>query len=817
MKITSENKEYEIDGDEFQGGKATIAEEDLAIAFSIVSEGFYSDIYGSIVRELSSNCVDAHVAIESTEPVKIKFSQKENVHFISFIDVGIGMNRKDFEGIFMSYFKSTKRESNAYIGAFGVGSKSPLGYVESFDIITRKDGIERHFILFKVPDEAPSYDMFYEKETSLPSGTEIRFAIPDELNVWDEIRKFKTGIKNQLAYFDNVVVEGISYNNHYNIYEGKYFKYRNGGEESDFDKVHIALEKVSYPLNFKKLGINEINCPIGVKFEIGELLVTKNRENLRYDNEEVNELIRQRIKLALEELGQIYNRQISESLDLNAYIENFKSPQKYIKFDEGVKLELPFETITDKNGVIRRKFLIKGLKDPYYVPLKGYELSIPSDPFFFIKVRRGFKNPRAKKEENITRSNLYNEIKSNRYYYQYFRIKGSENKEINNYLGWEFIDGNGNDSANAIVLLSCDGILEKGSKEYRRNEFANLSYKFDLTTHKEFHDYVYGTNNIFNRGKIKGVPYITESGINKSKSFIAYKKAMIKEIVNLVPKYEKVEPSEAYINYLKELKEKEKEEKAKNLQNIYDLGLSDNTSVFLDEFLNSQQLTIFGEKGMLKQLRIVESFISSLDSNSSLNRGYGFANRYKIIAVGKRLYKQLEKDKRAISMDKFMSESHPIFVRGVSALYIRRELDKISKLHYLVEHLKDFREDLYLKYASLISYTREYRNLTNHMLNSDIGVDLFNSIIDNAKANNWIDVKYSNILDELVSFFNGLEILKFVKKDDDFRIGEKEEKRELFFCAEKLIKSQNKKLDYIHYIELNPEELLFIEQFQQVG
>ena len=51
---------------------------------------------------------------------------------------------------------------------------------------------------------------------------------------------------------------------------------------SEDEVLHIAYGKVAYPINFKELNIDSINIPVGVKFEIGELLVTPSRESIEY-------------------------------------------------------------------------------------------------------------------------------------------------------------------------------------------------------------------------------------------------------------------------------------------------------------------------------------------------------------------------------------------------------------------------------------------------------------------------------------------------------------------------------------------------------
>ena len=72
--------------------------------------------------------------------------------------------------------------------------------------------------------------------------------------------------------------------------------------------MHIALGQVAYPINFNTIDMRDIYIPIALKFEIGELQVTPNREELIYTKKTV-ELIKERIKLAQEELSALANKQ----------------------------------------------------------------------------------------------------------------------------------------------------------------------------------------------------------------------------------------------------------------------------------------------------------------------------------------------------------------------------------------------------------------------------------------------------------------------------------------------------------------------------
>ena len=807
MKIAKSTEEFELDTGDLESGEATISAEDIAFAFSIVSEGFYSDIYGSIVREVTSNCIDAHEAVNSQEPVRIKFHNKEGVYFISFIDVGVGMDKDEFIKIFMSYFKSTKRESNKFLGAFGVGSKSPLGYVDSFDIISRKDGIERNFILYKVPDKAPSYTILSEKETDLPNGTEIRITIPDDANYYGEYSKFKKAIRNQLAYFDNVVVEGEYFNNHYQIFEGKYFKYRAGGEESDFTNLHICLGRVTYPINYAKLGIREINCPIGIKFEIGELLVTKNRENLRYDDEEINELIKTRINEALNELGEIYNKQLNSIDSLKDYLTSHKVTSKYIQFGDN-EVELPYQININSSGNSRKEYRIKSLKDVYYTPFDNLPIKIPRNPFFILKACRVFSNPRSKKPEYYQDDDLFNDIiKGYSYQGKFFRTSNPkiQNKEIDNFLEFEYV----NEGYNKIILIEYPKLIPKTkSISLRKEAFDNLSKKLGLVDVDDLRKF--RKCNIFREDGINSkrlplntYPVITNE-YNKTKLFITYKKAILKEAKELIPRYEDVTFSERYENFLKDKKEIQEHIKKSGTIKVENPRTNVTKDVTM-EGLTKAPLLIYYDKTESKSLiRFLVSTCYLLNNKHN--------NRIQFAGVGKRVYKQISKLKRPnmLTPEQFMSEDNKAFKRIVTTLYISDRFLKIKNNNYLSDTLlSEIRPDLYIIYEELSELTKNSNSILTRLMSNLDTKEILRQIIKLAESG-FVNQIYLDKIKTLEVFYNDLEIFNYINESI---LENTIEKSKLKKTSINLMKNLKKKLHVRHYITLNDEDLKYINAF----
>lgn len=81
---------------------------------------FYSDSIGSLIRETCSNALDSHREADSKEPIIVSFKRNEQGNYdFSVEDFGIGIDEETIDKILKKYGKSTKRNSNNQLGAFG--------------------------------------------------------------------------------------------------------------------------------------------------------------------------------------------------------------------------------------------------------------------------------------------------------------------------------------------------------------------------------------------------------------------------------------------------------------------------------------------------------------------------------------------------------------------------------------------------------------------------------------------------------------------------------------------------------------------------
>lgn len=257
-----------------------------AKAFKILSDGLYSNKIRAIVRELSCNAVDSHVgAGKATTPFEVHLPTILEPWF-AVRDFGMGLDGHQVVNIYTTYFESTKTDSNAFIGALGLGSKSPFSYTENFTVTAIKDGVQRIYSAFINEAGVPSIVEMGEQLTDEGNGVEVKFSVTDR----NDYRSFANEARNVFTWFEHkptiTGVQGFEHNE---------FNYK---EKNVVPGVHIMesgrssfalMGNISYPMDnipevekhFGNLS-HLLGCNLVMEFQIGEIDFAASREQLSY-------------------------------------------------------------------------------------------------------------------------------------------------------------------------------------------------------------------------------------------------------------------------------------------------------------------------------------------------------------------------------------------------------------------------------------------------------------------------------------------------------------------------------------------------------
>ena len=262
-----------------------------AKAFKILSDGLYSNKIRAIIRELSCNALDSHVgAGKANLPFEVHLPTVLEPWF-AVKDFGLGLTGDHVVNIYTTYFESTKTDSNAFIGALGLGSKSPFSYTENFTVTAIKDGTKRIYSAFINEVGVPSISEMATELTDEGNGVEVKFSVVDR----SDYQSFRDEARNVLSWFENKpVITGVSEFEHKNP---EYLEKNivSGVHTRKIDDHYNRLSSVAlmgnipYPLNNipdaqKHLGhlTSLLECGLVLEFGIGDLDFAASREQLSY-------------------------------------------------------------------------------------------------------------------------------------------------------------------------------------------------------------------------------------------------------------------------------------------------------------------------------------------------------------------------------------------------------------------------------------------------------------------------------------------------------------------------------------------------------
>lgn len=256
-----------------------------AKAFNILSSGLYANKIRAIIRELSCNAVDSHVAAGKQDTPFDVHLPNALEPFFSIRDYGTGLTHEQVTNIYTTYFESTKTDSNAFIGALGLGSKSPFSYTDNFTVTAIKDGRKGIYTAFINEQGVPSIALMMEEQTTDPAGVEVRFAVEQRY----DFDKFRQEARYVYEYFSlRPVVSGSA---EFKFKDPEYKTkdiipgVHHGG---DGYNSYAIMGNIKYPIDVpnadKSLGglHGLLNCGLVMEFNIGELDFQASREGLSY-------------------------------------------------------------------------------------------------------------------------------------------------------------------------------------------------------------------------------------------------------------------------------------------------------------------------------------------------------------------------------------------------------------------------------------------------------------------------------------------------------------------------------------------------------
>lgn len=145
--------------------------------FHMLSNTLYTDKLSAVIRELCSNAFDSHVMAGCPDaPIHITVPTFEKPVLV-ISDSGIGLTKEGALKTILCYLGSNKDTSNDFVGGWGIGSKSPFAYTNTYDITVIKDGTIVVFTCWKDEHGLPQVLVSEEGPTDRPNGVVISVPI----------------------------------------------------------------------------------------------------------------------------------------------------------------------------------------------------------------------------------------------------------------------------------------------------------------------------------------------------------------------------------------------------------------------------------------------------------------------------------------------------------------------------------------------------------------------------------------------------------------------------------------------------------------
>jgi len=279
--------------------------EQNATMYKILSESLYSDRLAAVLREVCCNAYDAHIeANKAHAPFKVELPTTLKP-YLTIEDYGLGLSEEDIFYLYTTMFASNKRNNNDQTGGFGLGSKSPLAYVDAFTVVSRHGHSESAYAVFKDETGTPRVGKIESRPYVGTTGLSVQVPIQTH-----DFNKLRECAKQILPFFVtlptvNETIKPLEY-----ILKTENFGLLKERNASYGERTRIQIGNVAYPLTGKHYTMNagdpsyhDIHAltreSLVIFAPIGSVEIAPSREELSYDERTIaytNQLLRDTFK-----------------------------------------------------------------------------------------------------------------------------------------------------------------------------------------------------------------------------------------------------------------------------------------------------------------------------------------------------------------------------------------------------------------------------------------------------------------------------------------------------------------------------------------
>lgn len=283
--------------------------------FRLMSDSLYSRKIEAVVRELSTNAYDAHIASNNPNPFEVHLPNWSEP-FFKIRDYGTGLSEKDIFEIYTTYGESTKDNSDDFVGCLGLGSKSPFCVPgnDSFNVTSYFNGVKYEYTAYINEDGIPQIALVNSSRTKEQNGLEVSFSVETGdiakfvqvapiIYKWFPVKPIITGQNITIPSIVYTGVEGSIVINNKNV------KWTVTKENTSF----VIMGNVAYPLNINwtsKYSTLLYGRQFCIYVPIGMCNFTVSRESLEYNKPTIAN-----IEAILDEILLVYTAELQNKLN----------------------------------------------------------------------------------------------------------------------------------------------------------------------------------------------------------------------------------------------------------------------------------------------------------------------------------------------------------------------------------------------------------------------------------------------------------------------------------------------------------------------
>jgi hypothetical protein len=308
---------------------------DPVLIMEYLRKNAYSNPKRAICQEIMSNARDAHRELGLDLPIQVVLPNRMTPTW-SCRDFGPGITPSRMNDIFTKFGKSTKRGDNTQCGGFGIGSKTPFSYTDTFLITTicNIEGslIKYHYAAVIGENRVPKLIQMADPcaATEPHTGTTISFNV--EARDHSDFTRYTHEVSRFWSPRPKIIGETADY-----AHLWSEIVYQHSGDnwgiatDRHSGSTMAIIDGIPYTLTFDSINDHLTEAERNLVryscchffFGVGELSVSLNREALYYDDRTIKKIVA-RIKSMIVALRAHYENEVASSKTLWEAAINYK-------------------------------------------------------------------------------------------------------------------------------------------------------------------------------------------------------------------------------------------------------------------------------------------------------------------------------------------------------------------------------------------------------------------------------------------------------------------------------------------------------------